>query len=234
MSWKCNSRVCWRGVASSMCQTISERWRPRQSQPVGSGAHRVFSLPGWHLVVVRHLQVWGTIMGLLRDTAFLVFTFFLMQNWKFIVSHSYPSRNGGSIDMTMFSSENEKLQMHFWGLFTWKRCSETLQRQLFAPPAPQGAIFRTLGLLGSILAGAQGLYVWSLHVLPHVRLTGDPKLSLGVNVSEWLFVSVCWPCDRLSRVYSALAHIMLWLAPAPPLVIPRFSWTWQFYSWLSL
>ena len=44
-------------------------------------------------------------------------------------------------------------------------------------------------------------FACSSHVLPpskrmHVRLIGVSKSSLGMNVCEWLFVSV-WPCDIL-------------------------------------
>merc|ERR1712035_100792 len=63
----------------------------------------------------------------------------------------------------------------------------------------------------------QGLSVWSLHVLlvsawvlsgysgflpqskdMHDRLIGVSKLPVGVNVSEWLSVSMWQPCDKLA------------------------------------
>ena len=45
-----------------------------------------------------------------------------------------------------------------------------------------------------VLSGFSGFLPLSKNM--HVRLIGDSKLSLGVGVSMWLFVSV-WPCDGL-------------------------------------
>lgn len=52
-----------------------------------------------------------------------------------------------------------------------------------------------------------------------VWIIGDSKLTISVNVREWLFVCVCWPCDTLAICPGwtpPLAQSQLGLAPAPP------------------
>merc|ERR1712035_232177 len=72
----------------------------------------------------------------------------------------------------------------------------------FDPPAPrlgQGLSVRSLHVLpvsAWVLSGFSGFLPQSKDM--HVRLIGDSKLPVGVNVSVSGCLSMCQPCDKLA------------------------------------